>query len=268
VVIAGVPPSWRQRVRIASIAAGEQVVVSHASAARLYEVEMPKSVHRRWRRDDAFIEVSARLARHVRLRGVRGHRTGTWEDGDVTERGGMPITSPLRTIIDLSSRLGVEGTGRLVDNMLRKKLISMRELRERVQRLRPAPGRSVRVLRAVVAGRSDDFDAGDSNLESRLRRIIAARGFPSPAGQHWVRDGSFAVRLDFAYPAVKLYVEGDSFGFHRFASDLDRDARKRNGLVQRGWTGVHFTWRMSDEEIEAELDALYDRATKSWTLPR
>lgn len=268
VVIAGVPPSWRQRVRIASIAAGEQVVVSHASAARLYGVEKPTSVHRRWRRDDAFIEVSATLTRHVRLHGVRGHRTGTWEEDDLSEHAGMPVTSALRTVIDLSSRLGVDGTGRLVDNMLRKKLITMRELRERVQRLRPAPGRSVRILRIVVAARSDDFDAGESTLEARIRRVIARRRFPSPVGQHWVRDGSFAVRLDFAYPEVKLYLEGDGFGFHRFTSDLDRDTRKRNGLIARGWLGLHFTARMTDAEIEASLAAFYDRKTKTWQLPR
>ena len=76
------------------------------------------------------------------------------------------------------------------------------------------------------------------------------------------------MRLDFAYPDVKVYLEGDGLGFHRFASDLDRDVRKRNGLAARGWVGLHFTWRMSDAEIEAALDRFYDRATRCWRLPR
>lgn len=134
--------------------------------------------------------------------------------------------------------------------------------------IRPAPGRSVRVLRTVVAARRDRYDAGESTLEARIRRVIDRKGFPAPAGQHWVRDDDFAVRLDFAYPDVKVYLEGDGFGFHRFASDLDRDVRKRNGLVARGWLGLHFTWRMTDAEIEAALDRLYDRRTRTWRLPR
>jgi hypothetical protein len=268
VQIAGVPPSWRQAIRAASIAAGQQVVISHGSAARLLGVELTKPVHRRWARDAAFIEVSAPLARHVRLDGVRGHRSGAWSAEDVIERGGIPLTSPLRLVIDLSSRLGVEGTGRLVDELLRRRLLDLAALRRRVDELRPAPGRSIRVLRIVLASRPDAHDPGESVLEARIRRVIARKGFPAPVGQHWVRDGDFAVRLDFAYPDVRLYLEGDGFGFHRFASDLDRDARRRNGLSARGWTGLHFTWRMSDAEIEEALARFYDRATGTWRIPR
>lgn len=267
VQIAGVPPTWRQAVRAATIAAGEQVVVSHASAAQLYGVELPTPIHPRWSRDGAFIELSAPLARHARLEGVRGHRSGMWAAGDVITRAGIPVTSPLRLVIDLSSRLGVEGTGRLVDELLRRGLLKLNALRRRVQELRPAPGRSVRVLRIVVAVRADRFEPGDSTLESRLRQVIARRGFPRPVGQHWVRDKGFKVRLDFAYPDVKVYLEGDSFGFHRFASDLDHDARKRNGLTVRGWRGLHFTWRMTDAEIEQQLERFYDRKTRRWRVP-
>jgi len=264
VQIAGVPPTWRQAVRMASMAAGEEVVVSHSSAAQLYGVELPPATHPRWRRDGDRIEVSAPLARHVRLDGVRGHRSGGWEDGDVEHRHGIPVTSPLRLVIDLSARLGVEGTGRLVDEFLRRNLLKMKELIERLAELRPAPGRSVRTLRRVCAARANSFDPGESTLESRIRRMIHRKGFPEPVSQHWVRDGSFQVRLDFAYPDVKVYVEGDGFGFHRFASDLDRDVRRRNGLVARGWIGLHVTWRMTDAEIEDAFARLYDRRTKTW----
>ena len=266
--IAGAPPTWRQALRTASLAAGERVVVSHASAVRLYGVELPPAVHPRWRRDTAFIEVAAPDPRHVRLHGVRGHRSGTWDDGDVEERAGMAVTSPVRTVIDLSSRLGVDGTGRLVDDMLRRKLLTIDALRDRLTGLRPAPGRSMRVLRAVVAVRDATYDPGESTLEARIRRVIRRKRFPSPVGQHWVRGGGFQVRLDFAYPAVKVYLEGDGFGFHHTRSDLDRDVRRRNGLVERGWIGLHFTWTMTDAEIERHLATFYDRATGKWRLPR
>ena len=266
--IAGVPPSWRQAVRMAALAAGHPVAVSHASAVRVYGLELPTPVHRRWSRDGTFIELAAPLLRHIRLDGVRGHRTGTWAAGDIVVHAGMPVTSPVRTVVDLSSRLGVDGTGRLVDDMLRRRLLTIGELRARITELRPAPGRSMRVLRAVVAARDETYEPGESTLEARIRRVIRRKRFPAPVGQHWVRDGGFAARLDFAYPDVKVYLEGDGFGFHRFASDLDRDVRRRNGLVERGWIGLHFTWRMKDAEIEAKLASFYDRTTRSWRLPR
>ncbi|MBA3286770.1 MAG: type IV toxin-antitoxin system AbiEi family antitoxin domain-containing protein [Acidimicrobiia bacterium] len=268
VQIAGVPPTWRQAVRMASIAAGAEVVVSHASAVRLYGIELPPAVHPRWARDNAFIEVSAPLLRHVRLDGVRGHRSRMWATDDVRIVAGMAVTSPVRVVIDMSSRLGVDGTGRLVDDMLRRRLITMTELCARLEDLRPAPGRSVRVLRIVAAGRSLTFDPGESKLEARIRRVVERKGFPPPVGQHWVRDGTFKVRLDFAYPEVKVYLEGDGFGFHRFASDLDKDVRKRNGLLERGWVGLHFTARMTSAEIEATLARFYDRSARQWQVPR
>ena len=67
---------------------------------------------------------------------------------------------------------------------------------------------------------------------------------------------------------VKVYLEGDGFGFHRFASDLDRDVRRRNELVQRGWIGLHFTWRMKDAEIEAKLRRALRPRNRRWRLPR
>lgn len=264
VQIAGVPPTWRQALRAASIAAGEQAVVSHGSAAELYGLEIPNAVHPRWARDASFLELSAPLARHIRLEGVRGHRSGAWADGDIVRRAGIAVTSPVRLVIDMSSRLGVEGTGRLVDELMRRGLLKLPALRQRVDELRPAPGRSIRVLRLVLAARRGRFDPGESTLESRIRRVIERKRFPSPVGQHWVRDRGFKVRLDFAYPEVKVYLEGDSFGYHSLASDLDQDVRKRNGLTARGWRGLHFTWRMSDVEIEQTLDRIYDRHSRRW----
>ena len=145
----------------------------------------------------------------------------------------------------------------------------MRELRERVATLRPAPGRSVRVLRLVVAAR---------RRRLRRRRVRRSRrgsagssrrkGFPAPVGQHWVRDGDFAVRLDFAYPDVKVYLEGDGFGFHRYASDLDRDVRKRNGLVDAGLDrpALH----VADDRRRDRGDArpLLRPRHEAWRLPR
>ena len=78
VVAAGGADRRRSRPAIA-------VAVSHASAVRVYGLELPPAVHRRWRRDDAFIELAAPLVRHVRLDGVRGHRCGTWAAGDVVD---------------------------------------------------------------------------------------------------------------------------------------------------------------------------------------
>ncbi|MGZ4679968.1 MAG: hypothetical protein ACXV4D_07350 [Ilumatobacteraceae bacterium] len=50
-----------------------------------------------------------------------------------------------------------------------------------------------------------------------------------------------------------MYLEGNGFGSHMLATDLDRDARRQNDLVGDGWVPIEITWRMSDLEIAATI---------------
>lgn len=254
--VTGAPVTWDQTARAAVLGAGELAFVSHASAVRWYglETKVPGDV----------LELSAPLARHIRIAGVRAHRCGTLEPGDIVRRRGIACSSALRLVLDLSSRLPLSVLGELVDELLRRKLLRLDDLRERVDRTRPAPGRSTRKLRAVLAGRIRDYDPGESALEARIVRVIRRHGFPPPVQQHSVVVEGRAFRLDFAYPDQQLYLEGDGFGFHSSATELDRDARRRNQLVGAGWRPLSFTWRMKDREIVATLDGFYDRTQAAW----
>jgi len=181
------------------------------------------------------------------------HRSGLLEDGDIIVRYEMACTSPLRTVIDLSGPMSVVDPGKVVDDFLRRRVLRLEDLRERVDRLRPAPGRSVATLRKVLAGRLSGYDPGESALEARISRVIDRHGLPRPMSQHRVRYGNRHYRLDFAWPDRRVYLEGSGFGFHMLAPDLDRDARRQNDLVADGWTPIEITWRISDLEIAANI---------------
>ncbi|MEZ5216639.1 MAG: hypothetical protein R2715_08615 [Ilumatobacteraceae bacterium] len=119
-------------------------------------------------------------------------------------------------------------------------------------------------LHAVLSERLEGFSPGESALESRISRLIVAHGFPPPVSQFRITTAGGRYRLDFAYPEVRTFLEGDGFGFHRFAGDLDRDSQRQNDLVVEGWRPLRFTWRMSDDQIVHTLDGLYDRAAGRW----
>lgn len=242
--VAGAPRTWKQMVRATAIAAGEGVLVSHATACRLLGGPV---------KDPGWIDLSGPLTRWVRLQGVVGHRTGTLEDGDAVVIDGIPCTSPLRTVIDLSGTLEVPALGKLVDHFLRTRQVGLEALRDRVARTRPAPGRSVKKLRIVLAARIPGYDPGESPLEARIARVIDRAGLPRPKQQHRVQFDGQRYRIDFAWPDRKLYLEGNGFGFHRLSSDLDRDATRQNELVLAGWTPIEITWRMSDAAIERTI---------------
>ncbi len=248
--IGGAPATRRQALRAVALSTPADVVLSHEAAAWLLGAPCPA---------DDLIDVVAPPHRVVRIPGVRAHRSATLEDGDVTSRSGIGCTSPLRTVIDLSGRLTVAELGKLVDHFLRQKLLRLEDLRGRVSRTRTAPGRSVRTLQQVLRDRIPGYDPGESELESRLARIIIRAKLPAPAQQHRVSYGAARYRIDFAWPDRKLYLEGNGFGWHQLSSDLDNDATRQNELVLDGWRPIELTWRMTDEYIETTLRRFLDR---------
>jgi hypothetical protein len=239
-VVNGTPPSWRQAVRAVLLSCGDHVAASHLTAVTLLGGD--------GRAADQ-IHVVADLAHQVHLDGVMCHRSRLLEEGDIVTRHGMCCTSPLRTVIDLSGPMTVKELGTVVDDFLRRRLLRLEELRARVDRTRSAPGRSVATLRQVLAQRLPGYDPGESELEGRISRLIDGHGLPRPTQQHRVRFGPVRYRIDFAWPDRKLYLEGNGFGFHMLATDLDSDARRQNELVLDGWAPIEITWRMSDREI-------------------
>jgi hypothetical protein len=244
VAVNGSARSWRQEVRAVLLSCGDEVAAAHLTALRMLDGP---------RFDGEGIHVLGVLLRQVRLEGVVSHRSGVIEDGDIIRRDGMLCTSPLRTVIDLSSTLNDQELGRVVDDFLRRRMLKLESLRSRVNRLRPAPGRSVARLRRVLSARIPGYDPGESELEARVRRIIDRAGLPVPTQQHRVQFGPQKYRIDFAWPDRLVYLEGNGFGCHSIVTDLDRDARRQNELVLDGWRPIEITWRMTDDDIAITL---------------
>ena len=261
-VVVGAPPTWRQAVRATVIAAGGGIVASHSTVARLYGVPVDDGTDSA----DRVIEVLGPLGRGVRLDGVVGHRSGQLPSIDVTTCAGIPCTTPTRLVLDLSGRLDDDALGSLIDELIRRRLVDLEVLRARSRLLRPGPGYSPKRLQRVLALRPARHDPGESVLEARIMAIILRCGFPAPVQQLSVVIGRRSYRLDFGYPDQLVYLEGDGFGYHCTATDLDRDARRRNALVVDGWRPLTFTWRMTDDELVAVLDGVYDRATATWRV--
>ncbi len=243
-VVNGTPPSWKQAVRAVLLTREGGVAGSHWTALTLLGGRNT---------DIDQIHVISDLGHPIALEGVVSHRSGILEEGDLVRRQGMLCTSPLRTVIDLSGPMTVAELGDVVDDFLRRKLLRLEQLRARVDRTRPAPGRSVATLRTVLAQRLPGYDSGESALEARIARLIDEHGLPRPAHQHRVSYGRRRYRIDFAWPDRRLYLEGNGFGSHMLATDLDSDARRQNDLVLDGWVPIEITWRMSDSEIATTI---------------
>ncbi len=238
--ISGSPPTWHQAVAAVALTSQPRAWVSHETAGRLWALPGV---------DDDVIHVVTDLDRRVRLAGVKGHRSGALFDADVTTSNRIPVTTPARSIVDLSARLTYRDLGSVVDDAIRRRLMSLESFQRCVARLPEAPGRRPVVLHALLGERLPGYDPGDSDLESRVLRLLVAHGFLPPAQQHRVRIGGRTFRIDLAYPALRLAIELDGWEFHRTRSAFDDDRTRANLLVAHGWTVVRFTSRSTDAEI-------------------
>jgi very-short-patch-repair endonuclease len=239
--IAGVPPNWDQAVLAAVLAAGDTAAASHSTAARLWDLPCPAIEH---------LEITTVLERVVRLPGVTAHRSGIIAEADRTTLRGIAVTSGARTAVDLSGRLDADALWRLVDEGLRRGVITLSGLNRCISNLvRIAPGRSPKKLTELLAKRLPGYEPGDSNLETQIYDWIIEAGLHPPVRQHPVRIGGRTYRIDLAYPEQKVAIEVDGFDFHRGRRVFDIDRARGNALVTDGWRLLRFTSSSAHRDV-------------------
>jgi hypothetical protein len=167
--------------------------------------------------------------------GLRVHRDRLGPD-DVTEVGGLRLTTPLRTAYDLARWApNVPEAVVGVDALVRHAAVRLDELCEYASRRGGA--RAVRQLRAAL---QLSRHGADSPMETRVRLALVGHGLPEPVLQHPVAVGGRTLWLDLAYPAVLLAIEYDG-AEHRTAERARRDLVREAQLARAGWTVLRFS---------------------------
>ena len=156
---------------------------------------------------------------------------------DITNVGGIRVTTPLRTALDLGRLLWRFDALAAIDGFLRVGVDHDRLLQE-VARFRGFRGvRQLRNLAPLGDGRSES--AG----ESALRLCWHDAGLPTPQLQWWVPDerGIPVFRLDLADPAIRYAAEYDGEAFHGTEEARMHDSGRRDWLAEHGWHVDVFT---------------------------
>jgi hypothetical protein len=222
----------------AVLACGRGAVLSHRSAAALWGL-LPRptaGVGLEGVRIDVSIPSTAGRRRRA---GIRLHRCPSLDGGSsrapglrrdlVTRQHEIPVTSPARTIADLR---GVS---------------SAAEMRQAIRR-------------AEVLGLRTDLQPRRAKTRSELEDIFLAfckrHRIPTPAVN--VRVGPHEV--DFTWPAARVAVETDSYGFHRGRSAFENDHERDLDLRAAGYDLVRLTYLQvttaPDRAAAAVKDAL------------
>jgi Protein of unknown function (DUF559) len=155
--------------------------------------------------------------------------------GEVVGRRGMPVTSPLRTVVDLGSRLPLVEAVVAVDMALHRGLVCQDDLHAHVAAR--AGRKGISRLRRVV---ELSEQGAESAMETRLRLLLVLAGLPRPEAQVQLHDerGRFLGRPDLCYQAQRLCLEYDG-GTHR--DSLVQDNRRQNRLINAGFRLLRFT---------------------------
>ena len=247
---AGAPITERRTIMAAALAAGPGAWASHSTAARLWELELPRAAV------SSKVELTVRRGRMPDLEGVVLHRTLHLARGDVTRVDSIPVTSVARTVVDLSGRLGPTALGKLVDDVVFAKIATTSEIAVMSERLPRAKGRSKKKLRVVLANRGD-LDEYESQLEAFVFDALRRWRVELPEAQARVTASGNSYRLDGFYDRTPpIALEADGWSIRRRRSKFDADRQKDRDLRNAGFVVLRFTsadtdWRIASEVAKA-----------------
>lgn len=231
----------------AVLACGSEAVLSHWSAAALWEIRS---------HGGELIHVTS--PSKSKSRGaIRRHLAHPPPD-EVTVEDGIPVTTVPRTILDLAAVASVD----VVENALREaehlRLYDSLSLQDLVARY---PGRrGIRKVRTSL-DRLHEEPGGRrrSPLEERFVPFLRRHRLPIPRLNAWLEVGGRRYQVDCLWPQTTQIVELDGWQGHGTRSAFREDRTRDRRLRVAGYSITRLTWSQLEDEptaIAADLRSL------------
>src|SRR4051812_855658 len=217
----------RGRWMAAVLACGPAAALSHASAAALWEIRASDAV---------YTDVTARRTGRKRP-GIRIHRPRTLPASEVSERHGIPTTTPARTILDLAATLQPDRLNYVLDAAERRQLTDYPAL-DALARAHPGH-RGAAKLRRALRTHTAGAVLTKSELERRFLALCKERGLPQPM----VNVHHAGVEVAFLSPEPRAAVEPDGWESPRTRQAFERARRRDAALTRAGSRTPRFTHR-------------------------
>lgn len=209
----------------AVLSRGDRSALSHDPAGALWRI---------WKPRDNVIHLSVpAVGQRRNSRGLTVHRR-TLRPGDVTRERGIPVTSPLRTIVDLAATATRREAERLINAADARNLLRADTLAEALQAMRGQPG--VPLLEEILAPAT--FVLTDSELERFMLPLVRRAGLPKPRSQRKLGPH----RVDFHWPEYDLVVEVDSLRYHRTPLQQAEDRARDHAHFKAERPHLRFTY--------------------------
>jgi very-short-patch-repair endonuclease len=186
------------------------------------------------------------------------HRRSALAASDVCRHRGIPVTTPVRTLIDIATHVPSGELVAAINEADKLELVDADRLRSALDARAGQQG--VGVLRQVLDRAT--FVLTDSELERRFLPIARRTGLPLPRTRCLVNG----FRVDFYWPDLGLVVETDGLRYHRTPAQQARDRVRDQRHVAAGLTPLRFTHaqiRFEPRYVEATLRAVVRRLAEA-----
>ena len=208
----------------AVLVCGNGAVLSYSSAAALWRIGFEQR---------NAIELSLPSPFQKRQPGLWIHRRPSLRERDVTTEYGIPVTTPIQTLIDMSLRLDRPDVERMINEADKYNLTHPPELRRALDERVGEPG--VAKLRHFLDRRT--FRLTKEELERRFLPLAGKAGLPVSLTGQFVNG----FEVDFYWPDLGLVVETDGLRYHRTPAEQARDRLRDQAHTASGLTQLRFT---------------------------
>lgn len=216
------------RYLAAVLAAGDGAALSHGSAADLWDVRSSS--------DRRVHVTSAANRRGDDLLAVHRARLDATE---VATRRGIPVTTPLRTILDVAPTLTERQLERAIRSAEYEHLTTVALLADAV-RARPRQRGNAK-LRKVLAHLGAAPGQTKSDLEIEFLRFLRRHRLPMPETNQEIRLGTRRIEVDCIWPERRLIVELDGRDAHLSQSAFEADRARDTALQAKGYRTARIT---------------------------
>jgi very-short-patch-repair endonuclease len=214
------------RLLAAVLACGPGAVLSHFSAAVLWELLRP------WE-GPADVTVAGRTGR-TRRPGIRIHCVRRLDPQDVTVKDGIPITTPAKMLVDLNAVVRDRLVERAFEEAQIQRLVTLDAVVDALER---SNGHKTRALRRLIATERRTATVTRSELEERFLALVRRGGLPEPE----VNARLAGYEVDFLWRAQRRVIEVDGHAYHSTRQATTRDRRKDDDLEAAGFRVTRFT---------------------------
>lgn len=219
------PVGPRSREMAVVLLAGPSGALGHESSAALWIMTRP------WHGPVKAIGPKSRSGPDFVI-----HRTRDLPRSDVTRHFGIPVTTPARTLLDLSGSLPLDALDAALAEALVRRLVRLEDLQAR------ATGDLRRLLATAAPTRS--------HLERRFRALLREHGLPQPVSNGIIEG----YEVDIHWPEHRVIAELDGYEFHVHRRAFETDRLRDQVLMAAGWRTVRVTDRQVTEARAATAE--------------